>query len=142
LRVAALNGERGEPMTATDTLDAALLQLRLDCPDLLGALVATQEGLLLASCGDPSGETAAAMASHLADSLDALLALLAQAGCTESLLWTERGLWGVARLATRHVVMVHATGECRAANLRLALGRLRRDLAGTLTGLAGQEVGD
>jgi predicted regulator of Ras-like GTPase activity (Roadblock/LC7/MglB family) len=124
-------------MTATDTLEAALRQLRLDCPDLLGALVATEEGLLLASHGEPAGETAAAMASHLADSLDALLAMLAQAGnCTESLMWTERGLWGVARLATRHVVMVRASQECRVANLRLALGRLRRDLAVALTGLA------
>lgn len=125
-------------MPDTDKLDAALRRLRIDCPDLLGALIATEEGLLLASTGEPSGETAAATASHLADSLDALVGLLAQASCTESLLWTEQGLWGAARLPTRHVVMVHAIGQCRTANLRLALGRLRRDLAQPLTELAGK----
>lgn len=123
-------------MSATELLDAALGQLRLDCPDLLGALIATEEGLLLAASGDPEGETAAAMASHLADSLDHNLSLLAQSRCEEALLWTASGLWGVARLASRHVVMVHGLADCRMANLRLALGRMRRDLATPLQALA------
>ncbi len=123
-------------MRAAEILEGALGQLRLDCADLRGALIATPEGLLLASCGAPEGETAAALASHLADSLDLDLALLAGTACTESLLWTQNALWGVARLESGHVVLVHAIPECRAANLRLAIGRLRRDLRPAL-GLLG-----
>jgi hypothetical protein len=119
-----------------DVLEAALRQLRQDCPDLLGAMIATQEGLLLSSTGDLGSETAAAMASHLVDSLDHNLALLAQSACSEALMWTPTGLWGVARLPSRHVVMVQGVAECRAANLRLALGRLRRDLAVPLDALS------
>jgi hypothetical protein len=119
-----------------DALEAALGQLRQDCPDLLGAMIATQEGLLLSSSGDLGSETAAAMASHLVDSLDHNLSLLAQSCCSEALMWTPAGLWGVARLPSRHVVMVQGVAECRAANLRLALGRLRRDLAAPLQELA------
>ncbi len=126
------------PAAASGYLEAALDQLRRDCPDLTGALIATEEGLLLASQGDIGSETAAAMASHLADSLDRDLALIAQAACDESLLWTAGSLWGVARLQTRHVVMVQAIAECRTANLRLALKRLRRDLAQPLRSLAGE----
>ena len=123
-------------MKVIEALEHALGQLRLDCTDLLGALIATQEGLLLASSGDPCDETAAALASHLADGLDTHLALLARTGCTESLMWTPEALWGVARLDSGHVVLVHGAAECRAANLRLALARLRRDLRPTLGLLA------
>jgi predicted regulator of Ras-like GTPase activity (Roadblock/LC7/MglB family) len=138
------NGHASGPedeRTALEALEKPLRQLNLDCDDVLGALIATEEGLLLASTGN-LGETAAAMASHLADSLDANLRLLAQARCNEVLLWTERGLWGVARLQTRHVVMVHAPGQCRVANLRLALGRLRRDLAAPLMNLEAPRAAD
>lgn len=123
-------------LAAAEALDRALAQLSVDCPDLLGALIATEEGLLLAAKGEPRDETAAAMASHLADSLDANLALLAQAQCSEALLWSAGGLWGVARMETRHVVMVRGAGDCRTANLRLALARLRRDLAEPLAELS------
>lgn len=123
-------------MSAAQALEAALQQLRLDCPDLLGAMIATEEGLLLASSGALNGETAAAMASHLADSLDRNLSLLDQGDCLEALLWSASGLWGVARLRSGHVVMVQGVAECRMANLRLALGRLRRDLASPLESLA------
>lgn len=123
-------------MSAAIALEAALQQLRLDCPDLTGAMIATQEGLLLASSGDLGNETAAAMASHLADSLDHNLSLLALGDCTEALMWTPSGLWGVARLRSGHVVMVQGVAECRTANLRLAIGRLRRDLATPLQSLA------
>jgi predicted regulator of Ras-like GTPase activity (Roadblock/LC7/MglB family) len=123
-------------MSSDAALNASLSQLRIDCPDLVGAMIATEEGLLLASCGHPADETAAAMASHLADSLDRNLALLAQSRCSEALIWTPGGLWGVARLDSGHVVMVHGVADSRAANLRLALGRLRRELAPVLRSLA------
>jgi len=123
-------------MSASDMLEGALKQLRVDCPDLLGALITTEEGLLLACSGALQGETAAAMASHMADALDQILTMLADAACNEALMWTTNGLWGVSRLSTRHVVMVQGVAECRAANLRLALGRLRKDLAAPLQALA------
>lgn len=122
-------------MRPPDPLLDAIDGVQDQCGDILGAVLATPEGLVLATRGTLSGDVPAATATHLADLLDRELAVLLGASCHEALFWSGAGLWGVARLPTGHVVLAHGTVHCGAGTLRLALGRLRRDLAPALAEL-------
>jgi hypothetical protein len=124
-----------------DGLSHAIARVQGDCEDILGAVLATPEGLVLAARGTLEGDVPAAAATHLADVLDHNLSLLLSTSCSEALVWTPAGVWGIARLPSRHVVLAHAASSCAANTLRLALGRFRRDLGPALQELAPPEVG-
>jgi hypothetical protein len=115
-----------------DALHCAIREVQADCSDILGAVLATPEGLVLASAGTLCGDVPAAAGTQIADLLDRNLSLLLGTSCMDALVWSSTAAWGVARLPHRHVVLVQAVAACRAAPLRLALARLRRDLGGTL----------
>lgn len=125
-------------MGQAEILVQAMVQVQRDCADILGAVVATPEGLVLAEYGSLHGDLSAAAASNLADHLDQNLGLVLNTTCSEALLWTPAGLWGLVRYPSRHVVLAQAASTCSAGTLRLALGRLRRDLGASLIELAGE----
>lgn len=116
-----------------ERLQQAMRQVQADCGDIRGCVLATPEGLVLAAHGSLGGDVAAAAASSLVDQFDRHLALLAAGpSCGEALLWTPASLWGVGRLDGRHVVLAQAAPACATGTLRLAMARLRRDLAAPL----------
>lgn len=123
-------------METLDALLGAIDGVCADCADVQGAVLATAEGLVLAARGTLAGEVPAAAATYLADDLDRHLSLVLSTACSDALVWTPAGLWGLARLPSRHVVLVHAADRCAAGTLRLALARLRRDCAPALEALA------
>lgn len=122
-------------MSRPDPLLEAIDGVQEQCGDIVGAVLATAEGLVLAARGSLAGDVPAATATHLADLLERDLSVLLGASCHEALFWSGDGLWGVARLPSRHVVLAHGKAPCAAGTLRLALGRLKRDLGPALAEL-------
>lgn len=119
-------------MASLERVAQAIEEIRVECSDLVGAVVATPEGLVLAGSGSLVSEVSAAAASGLASLLDHHLALVRSPSCTDAIVWTPAGLWGLARLPTQHVVLAEAAQRCSAGTLRLVLARFRRDLAPAL----------
>lgn len=116
-------------MSLGDAFGAALARLHEACPEIRGTVLATREGLILASSGELSSDAAAASAVHLADELDRSLALLSGEGCEDMLVWTQAAVWCLVRLEGQSVLMARAGRDCRAGTLRLAADQTRRELA-------------
>ena len=110
-------------MNSSDSFRPALARLQEDCPEVLGAVLATSEGLILAASGELASDAAAASAVHLIEQVDRCLGLLCGEGCEAMLIWAETELWCLARLGARSA-------------LRLAVQQAGRQLEPELAHLA------
>jgi predicted regulator of Ras-like GTPase activity (Roadblock/LC7/MglB family) len=129
-------------MMSNDQLVAALNQLQVHCPEVRGAVLATDEGFVLAAMGNLTGEEAAATAAHLRVVVEQNLSLVLPTNCTEILVWGTSALWYIARISRHHVVMVSADPDCRAGTLKLVTQSLGNNLAALLASLEeGVEAG-
>ena len=122
-------------MSGIDSICAALARLQDECPEILGSVLATSEGLILAASGKLASDAAAATAVHLAEEADRCLKLLSGDGCEVMLIWGESEVWCVSRLPARSALMARAGTDCRAGALRLAVKRVGRELARELGSL-------
>ena len=102
------------------------------CPCQAGALLATADGLLMASAGSLQGDAAAAAAAHLALAGQDTLAALGARAWAEQLIWSHDQVWYQTRLRGTHLLLLvcddpgHAgalrwTGRHMAQQLELAL---------------------
>lgn len=122
-------------MSGVDSIRAALARLQDDCPEILGSVLATSEGLILAASGDLASDAAAATAVHLGEEADRCLKRLSGDGCEVMLIWGESDVWCLSQLSARSALMARAGADCRAGALRLAVERLGRELAHELARL-------
>lgn len=116
------------PVTIEDTL----AQLKQHCGDILGAAVATGDGLILAATDALSGDDAAACASSLAHHLSKELLAIGQNNFNEGLLWTSPTIWYIGKLSHAHLLLVHCATENQAGLLRIACQQASQQLNGIL----------
>jgi len=102
------------------TLADVLEQLEQNCPELQGAVVATHDGLVLAASANFSGDVPAACAASLAVQLEQDLTLIQNTRFTESLIWSDPGIWYLAVLNYNHRLLAHSRSSDHAGALRLA----------------------
>ena len=108
--------------------DAALCelleQLPALCQELAGAVLATRDGLVLASIGDFQGDTPAACAAslfvHLQEDLLPLLAPGSDAAPREALVFGDDALWYLSHLAGGHLLLLRSRPTPHVGALRLA----------------------
>lgn len=97
-------------------------------PGFTGAVVATSDGLILASSGNLRGDTSAACAASLAVHTDAALGTLERAPPREALVWTQEAVWYLVRIEQAHVLLMRSGDGAHAGALRwtgqLAAARL------------------
>lgn len=122
-------------MSFTDSFRAALARLQDECPQVLGAVLATSEGLILAACGELTSDAAAASAVHLAEQVDRCLGLLSGESGETMLIWGQSEVWCLMRVSARCVLMARAGADCRAGALKLAVHQGGQELAPSLAGL-------
>lgn len=104
------------PMSIQDVL----AQYSVNCPGMEGAVVATQDGLVLGATNRFEGDTPAAAAASLLVHLQADLSLIHTTQVSESLLWTASGVWYLSRLEYSHLLLAHSRAAEHAGVLRLA----------------------
>lgn len=97
-----------------------LAQFAANCPELQGAVVATRDGLVLASTDQFSGDTPAACAASLSLHVDEDLSFIQDTRFTETMFWTPPGVWYLARLAHDHLLLGYSRSADHAGALRLA----------------------
>lgn len=97
-----------------------LTQLAENCPEMKGAVVSTQDGLVLASTESFNGDVPAACAASLAVHVDGDLAFVQENRCTEMMFWTPPGVWYLARLEHKHLLLAYSQSAEHAGALRLA----------------------
>lgn len=120
-------------MSTESELQAILAGLQSSCAELRGAAIATVEGLMISACGDLATDIAPATASFLLDSLDQHLSLIAESRTTETMIWTENGVWYLARLnGGRHVLILRADPMTYPAQLRYLAEAIRETMQTTL----------
>lgn len=110
-----------------------LAQLESACPDFVGAVVATRDGLVLACVGEHQGDTpaacAASMSVHLRDDLQHL-GSFGDVSLREALLFGHRALWYLHQFNSGHVLLVQSGPSTHVGGVRLAgqtiAARLRR----------------
>lgn len=116
-------------MTQGDGLLDVLRQLENDCGQVRGAVLATDDGLVLAATGCLGTDAAAASAAHLAENVERNLSLVISTHCAELLVWSASSVWYLTRLPGQCVLMVCASPDCHAGTLRLAASEGARRLA-------------
>lgn len=97
-----------------------LAQFAANCPELRGAVVATQDGLVLAATPSFNGDTPAACAASLSVHIGDDLSHLIDHSFTESLVWTPPGVWYLARLGHKHLLLAYSESAIHAGAIRLA----------------------
>jgi len=97
-----------------------LTQFVANCPDLQGAVVATQDGLVLASTPSFNGDVPAACAASLSVHVDGDLSHVQDASFTETMFWTPPGIWYLARLDHKHLLLAYCQTSEHAGMLRMA----------------------
>lgn len=127
-------------MSRDDVISGALTQLLHDCPHVEGAVLATDEGLVLAACGALSCDAAAAGAVHIVAEVDRCLSLLAAQRSGSLLIWEEHSMWYLKRLYGRWVIMANACSQCRVGALRMAVNRVGLGLEPALEALAAPDA--
>lgn len=115
-------------------ITAALARIA-QCPDFYGAVLATADGLVLASAGGLQGDAAAACAAGLAIDSSASLATIHAAVPEELLIWAGDQVWYQTRLPSTHLLLASARLQAHAGALRLAVLREVEELQNALTQL-------
>lgn len=112
-----------DSITESTLLDA-LRQLESSCPEFAGAVVASRDGLVLATVGDYRGDTPAACAAslsvHLRDDLQPLVGGQRDPGATEVLVLGDQMLWYLSHLAAGHLLLIGCRQTPHVGALRLA----------------------
>lgn len=104
------------PMTIVEVLE----QYRTNCSALAGAVVATQDGLVLGATDSFAGDTPAAAATSLWVHLQQDLSMIRSTTVGEALLWAEPGVWYLCPLAHHHLLLAYSESPDHAGALRLA----------------------
>ena len=97
-----------------------LAQFAANCPELQGAVVATQDGLVLASTASFNGDVPAACAASLSVHVDSDLSFVQDTRFIETMFWTPPGIWYLARLEHKHLLLAYSQSSEHAGALRLA----------------------
>jgi len=118
------------------TIPDVLAQFARNCPELRGAVVATHDGLVLASTERFSGDIPAACAASLSVHVDADLSFIQDTRFTETMFWTPPGIWYLARLEHNHLLLAYSQSADHAGALRLAGQIALQQLNPMLTPLA------
>lgn len=106
--------------TPPSTFAEVLRQFHANCPALEGAVVASQDGALLAAWGQLPGAVTASAAARLGHALQQSLALVRPCNLTESLLWAPPVVWWWAQLNQQHQLLACCQSLEHAGALRLA----------------------
>lgn len=104
------------PVTISDVLEL----YQQNCAGLDGAVVATQDGLVLGASGSFGGDTPAATAASLWLHLQEDLSMIRSVTVSEALLWVDHGVWYLGRLENRHLLLAYTSSPDKAGALRLA----------------------
>lgn len=97
-----------------------LAQFATNCPGLAGAVVATQDGLVLAATDSFNGDMHAGCAASLAVHAGSDLAIVQDTPVTEMMFWSPPGIWYLARLEHKHLLLACCQSSEYAGALRLA----------------------
>lgn len=112
-----------------------LAQLAHACAPVCGAVLATEDGLVLAATGCLQLDVAAASATQLLQNVDQHLSLIAATDTAELLVWSASKVWYLARMPNRCVLMVCAEADCPVGGLRLIARESARRLAAHVANL-------
>ncbi|MCL1622592.1 hypothetical protein [Ralstonia pseudosolanacearum] len=119
------------PITIHDVFD----ELTLHCVELKGAAVATPEGLVLAATGAFEGDVPAACAAGIAANMDSHLSFVTPTRFSESLTWSDAGIWYLSRLQQGHLLLVWSSPEEPVGRLRIAAQRAVQQLLPMLSSM-------
>lgn len=115
-----------------------LAQFAANCPELEGAVVATQDGLVLASTASFNGDVPAACAASLSVHVDGDLSFVQDTRFTETMFWTPPGIWYLARLEHKHLLLAYSHSSEHAGALRMAGQIAVQQINPMLTSLASE----
>ena len=104
-----------------------------ECPGFAGAVLATADGLVLATHGSLQGDAVAACAASLAIESRASLASIGENAPTELMVWTDAQVWYQTRMPSTHLVLAVSSDHGHAGALRLAVRRELAELRDALT---------
>ncbi|QNP49318.1 hypothetical protein [Diaphorobacter aerolatus] len=91
------------PIAISEVLDL----YQCNCAGLYGAVVATQDGLVLGATTSFGGDTPAATAASLWLHLQEDLSMIQTVAVSEALLWVDHGVWYLGRLENRHLLLAY-----------------------------------
>lgn len=102
----------------TEQFPDLLQESRLQCAEIRGAVIATNEGFILAANGQFDDESFAASSVYVMNVVERHLSSLNATHCHDLLIWSDTALWHLVRIGN-HVLMTTATPDCNAGILRL-----------------------
>lgn len=105
-----------------------LASLRQDCPGFRSAVLATEDGLVLACSNPVNEEMQAATATYITQVVEQHLGLLSGGDCAELTVRTNVATWQIARLKNGRVLMASADFDCLPGMLRLLVRCAGADL--------------
>lgn len=120
-------------MTVTNQLAPLLQRLHTDCAEVRGAVIATQEGLVLAATGQCDNEIAAATAAHITEVIERHLSLIQDTSCEDLFIWTKSAVWYIARVTHKCIVMATASPDCSPGMLRLVTRSIQVELSAVMS---------
>lgn len=103
-----------------------------ECPGKAGAVLATADGLLMASSGTLHGDVAAAVAASMALGGKEALAALGGRPWVEQLIWSDTQVWYQTQLHGTHVLLLVCDDHSHAGALRWTARRMAQQLGPTL----------
>lgn len=121
-------------LNSLQRIEAALNRMD-ECPGFAGAVLATADGLVLATHGSLQGDAVAACAASLALDSKASLATIGHSAPTELMVWTDTQVWYQTRMPSTHLVLAVSSDHGHAGALRLAVRRELTELRDALTSL-------
>lgn len=115
-------------------IEAALKRMA-ESPGFEGAVLATADGLVLATHGRLQGDAVAACAASLALDSKASLSTIGENAPTELMVWNDTQVWYQTRMPSTHLVLAVSSDHNHAGALRLAVRRELAELRDALTRL-------
>lgn len=103
-----------------------------ECPGKTGVVLATADGLLMASAGTLHGDVAAAVAASVASAGEEALATLGGRPWVEQLIWSDTQVWYQTQLNGTHVLLLVCDDHSHAGLLRWTAQRMAQQLRSTL----------
>ena len=103
-----------------------------ECPGNAGAVLATADGLLMASSGALHGDVAAATAASLVLAGKEALSALGRRPWVEQLIWSDTQVWYQTQLHGTHVLLLVCDDHGHAGALRWTARRMVQQLEPSL----------
>ena len=113
-------------MEALGNLQDILAALSQEDEGVLGAVLATPDGLVLAASGQLTGDLPAASAAGLVQQVNEALAAMSSGKVHQMLLWSAADIWSVNLLLGGHLLMLRCAPTLPAGAVRL-LGQLAQE---------------